>query len=99
MPSISRPFLFPHAFPLQFGHFFEEALQFLVIVHSLTDAGFPWLGDAKLSGFAVVALDQIKGGVQFAAGAVTGGFAALATSRRQGRSEEHTSELQSLRHL
>src|ERR1035441_9637851 len=88
MPSTSRPFLFPDAFPFQFGNFFEEALEFLVIVHRLSDAGFPWLGNAELSRLATVALDQIQGGVQLAAGAVTGSLAALASAHRQGSAQQ-----------
>src|SRR5674476_1402073 len=48
-PSTSRPSLFPDAFPFQLGNLFEEALEFLVIAHRLSDAGFPWLVKAELS--------------------------------------------------
>src|SRR2546426_8520126 len=82
-PSASRHFLLPHAFPFEFGDFFDEALQFLVIVHRLPDAGFPRLGDAELSRVSVAALDQIQGGVQLAVSAVAGGLATLATTKRQ----------------
>src|SRR5674476_1448558 len=88
MRSTFRPLLFPDAFPFQFGDFFEEAMQFLVSIHRLSNAGFPWLGDAELSGFAVVALDQVQGGVQFAAGAVASGLAAFARTNRQGSAQQ-----------
>ena len=83
-----RRFLLPHALPFEFGDFFDEALQLLVIVHRLPDAGFPRLGDAELSRVTVVALDQIKGGVQFAFRAAAGRFAALATTNRQGTAKQ-----------
>src|SRR5260370_34106659 len=83
-PSVSRHFLLPHALPFEFGDFFDEALQLLVIVHRLPDAGFPRLGDAELSRFTVVALNQIQRGVQCAVGAVAGGLATLATTNRPG---------------
>src|SRR6266567_1792874 len=86
--SASRHFLLPHALPFEFGDFFDEALQLLVIVHRLPDAGFPRLGDAELSRFSVVALDQIQGSVQFAVGAVAGGFATLARTNRQGSAKQ-----------
>src|ERR1035437_4997395 len=87
-PSASRHFLLPHALPFEFGDFFDEALQFLVIVHRLPDAGFPRFGDAELSRFSVVALDQIQGGVQFAVRAVAGSLATLATTNRQGAAKQ-----------
>ena len=59
-PSASRHFLLPHALPFEFGDFFDEALQFLVIVYRLPDAGLPRLGDTELSRFTVVALNQIQ---------------------------------------
>src|SRR5450759_4678452 len=49
--SASRHFLLPHALPFEFGDFFDEALQLLVIVHRLPDAGCPRLGDTELSRF------------------------------------------------
>jgi hypothetical protein len=85
---VSRHFLLPHALPFEFGDFFDEALQLLVIVNRLPDAGFPRLGDAELSRFTVVALDQIQGGVQFAVRAVAGGLAALASANRQGSAKQ-----------
>src|ERR1019366_5122482 len=87
-PSVSRHFLLPHALPFEFGDFFDEALQLLVMVHRLPDAGFPRLGDAELSWFTVVALDQIQGGVQLAVRAVAGGLATLATANRQGTAKQ-----------
>src|SRR5437660_7556256 len=87
-PSVSRHFLLPQALPFEFGDFFDEALQLLVIVHRLADAGFPRLGDAELSRFSVVALDQIQGGVQLAVSAVAGGLATLATTDRQGSAKQ-----------
>src|SRR5919198_1232764 len=86
--SASRHFFLPHAFPFEFGDFFDEALQFLVIVHRLPDAGFPGLGNADLSRLSVVALDQIEGCVQFALGAVAGGLATLATTNRQSSAKQ-----------
>jgi hypothetical protein len=62
-PPVSRLFLFPEAFPFEFGDFFDEALHLLVIVHRLADAVFPGLGNADLPRFAVVTLNQIKRGV------------------------------------
>src|SRR4030095_3498987 len=87
-PSVSRHFLLPHALPFEFGDFFDEALQLLVIVHRLPDAGFPRLGDAELSRFSIVALDQIQRSVQFAVGAVAGGLATLATTNGQGSAKQ-----------
>src|ERR1039457_6419787 len=86
--SVSRHFFLPHALPFEFGDFFDEALQLLVIDHRLPDAGFPRLGDAELSRLTVVALDQIQGGVQFAVSAVAGGFATLAPTDRQGSAKQ-----------
>jgi len=85
---VSRHFLLPHALPFEFGDFFDEALQLLVIVHRLPDARFPRLGNAALSRFSVVALDQIQGGVQIPARAVAGRLAALAGTNRQGSAKE-----------
>src|ERR1035437_10345510 len=87
-PSVSRHFLLPHALPFEFGDFFDKALQLLVIVHRLPDAGFPRLGDAELSRFSIVALDQIQGGVQFAVRAVAGGLAPLANTNRKGSAHQ-----------
>src|SRR5260370_13747505 len=87
-PSVSRHFLLPHALPFEFGDFFDKALQLLVIVHRLPDAGFPRLGDTELSRFSVVALDQVQRGVQFAVGAVAGGLATLARTNRPRSAEQ-----------
>src|ERR1017187_2609388 len=87
-PSASRHFLLPHALPFEFRDFFDEALQLLVIVHRLPDAGCPRLGDAELSRFTVVTLDQIQRGVQLAVSAVAGGLATLATTNRQGSAKQ-----------
>jgi hypothetical protein len=86
-PSAWRRF-FADAFPLEFGDLFDEALHFLEIVHRLTDTLFPEFGDAELSRFAIMALDQIQRGVQFAAGAATVGLAALARTDGQGSAKE-----------
>jgi hypothetical protein len=86
--SVSRRFLLPHALPFELGDFFDEALQLLVIVHRLPDAGFPRLWDAELSRFSVVALNQIQGSVQFAVGTVAGGFATFASANRQGTAKQ-----------
>src|ERR1017187_6169646 len=86
--SVSRHFLLPHALPFEFGDFFDGALQLLVIVHRLPDAGFPRLGDTELSRFTVVALDQIQRGVQIAVRAVAGGLTALATTNRQSTAKQ-----------
>src|ERR1035441_3388495 len=87
-PSWSRHFLLPHALPFEFGDFFDEALQFLVIVYRLPDAGFPRLGDAELSWSSIVALDQIQGGVQLAVGAVAGGLATFAATNGQSSAKQ-----------
>ena len=85
---MSRHFLLPHALPFEFGDFFDEALQLLVIVHRLPDAGFPRFWDAELSRFTVVTLDQIQGGVQFAVRAVACGFTAFASTNRQSTAKQ-----------
>lgn len=60
----------------------------MVIVHRLADAVFPWFWNADLPRFAVVTLNQIKRGVQFAVGAAAVRFAALAGTDRQGSAQE-----------
>src|SRR5438552_2951763 len=73
---LGLPFL--ETFPFQFGHFFNEALHFLVVIHGLAHAILPCLGDAKLAQFAGMALHQVHRLVQLAVGAMAVGFAALA---------------------
>src|SRR5258708_34185664 len=93
-PSVSRHFLLPHALPFEFGDFFDEALQLLGIVHRLPDAGFPRLGDAELSRFTVVALNQIQRGVQCAVGAVADGLGTLRHTDRQSAANRPVSACQ-----
>ena len=45
--------------PLQFGHFFNEPLHFLVVFHATADALAPGFGNTVLMIFSVVALNQI----------------------------------------
>src|ERR1035437_8238821 len=87
-PSVSRHFLLPHALPSEFGDVFDEALQLLVMVHRLPDAGLPRLGDAELSRLSIVALDQIQGGVQLAVRAVAGGLATPAATNPQRSADQ-----------
>jgi hypothetical protein len=94
-PSWSRHFLLQHALPFEFGDFFDEALQFLVIVYRLPDAGLPRLGDAELSWSSIVALDQIQGVVQLAVGAVAGGFATFAATNGQSSAKQPVAESKS----
>jgi hypothetical protein len=87
-PSAWWLLVFADAFPLEFGDFFDEALHFLVIVHRLADAVFPGSGDADLPRFAIMTLNQIQRGVQFAAGAAAVWLATTAGTDRQGTAEE-----------
>ena len=64
--------------PLQFGHFFNEPLHFLVVFHAAADALAPGFGNTVLTIFSVMALNQIQGLVQFAPGAAAVRLAALA---------------------
>jgi hypothetical protein len=80
------PFLEP--FPFQFRNFFDHLLHEPIVVHGLTDALLPSLGDADLAQLAGVALNQVQGLVQFAFGAVAIGFAAPAGAFRQGAAKK-----------
>ena len=87
-PSARRLLVFADALPFHFGDFFDEALHFLVIVHRVADTVYPGFGNADLSRFAVMALNQIQRGVRFAAGATAVGLATFARTDRQGSPQE-----------
>src|ERR1035437_247558 len=73
---LGLPFL--ETFPFQFGHFFNEVLHLLVVTNGLAHALAPRLGDTNLAQLAGMTLHQVHRLVQFAVGAMTVGFAALA---------------------
>ena len=76
------------ALPLQFGNFLDQSLHLLVIVDRLANPLLPVLGDTDLTHLAVMALDQVQGGVQLAPGTTAVGLSALAGADRQGPAKE-----------
>src|SRR5882724_1842482 len=82
------PFPLLQPLPFQLRDFFHQTLQLLIVRHSLPNSGLPGLRDTDLPRFTFMALNQIKGLMEFAFDAMTGGFTTLTRPLRQSSAKK-----------
>ncbi|PYT68313.1 MAG: hypothetical protein DMG39_21620 [Acidobacteria bacterium] len=77
-----------YPFPFQFGNFFDPLLHQVIVINRLANALVPCSRDTNLAKLALLALNQVQGLMQLAAGAATIWFPALTCSLRERAAEE-----------
>lgn|SRR5215471_6271155 len=81
-------FCFYQPLPLNLGELFNEVLQMLIVIDSLTNLWFKFFRDVELARLAVLCLNQIKGEVRVSRSTLAVRFAAANLADRQRAAQQ-----------